>query len=158
MFYTEVHPEENEAEEADEEDSDSSQQAVRDVLDTHLEAAACLYFSFSPTYWLVTYRVFPSTNCILARNGFMVDLQVVELERKNFYSNTDQHLGMELSLSAKVEILWVTLVCRFGKSHWLYVQIDSRSIVFFVIPGARTKYIIAIFGPDKNGEELNITW
>lgn len=32
MFYTEVHPEENEQEEGEEEDSDSTQQASREVF------------------------------------------------------------------------------------------------------------------------------
>lgn len=50
MFYTEVHPEENEAEEADEEDSDSSQQAVRDVLAKYRETATCLPLFSSSTY------------------------------------------------------------------------------------------------------------
>lgn len=43
MFYTEVHPEENEAEEADEEDSENTQQAVRDVLISRREMSDCSF-------------------------------------------------------------------------------------------------------------------
>lgn len=59
----------------------------------------------------------------------MDDLQVAELERKNFCSNTDQYSAMELSLFAKVEILLAILVCRSGVLSLITCAIDSHSIV-----------------------------
>lgn len=84
MFYTEVHPEENEPEEADEEDQDTAQNKLREVraaASTRAnEKRLCTMFS----------REFLSTSYILARSGFTADWPEDEKKRKNCLFSTGQ--------------------------------------------------------------------